>query len=574
MLYKALARKYRPQSFEEIVGQEIITETLKNAIKLGRIAHAYLFYGPRGTGKTSTARILAKAINCKQPVDTEPCNNCDVCEEITKGISIDVIEIDGASNRGIDEIRQLRESTKFMPAKYKYKIYIIDEVHMLTEPAFNALLKILEEPPPHIIFIMATTDFHRIPSTIISRCQVFSFKKLTTSHMKNHLVDILDKEEVAYEDDAISLVVRNSDGCMRDALSLIDQVIAYTKGQLSYSVLYKLLGLTEREIIYKLLQAIFKGEKETIVFLCDEINNKGLEYSYILEQLILYIKYLLYYIICNTFPVEEITKEEEKILKELLPFCNEQKLFLLFQLLLKLINDIKIYSFDRLIFEIGLFRAINVDKLIPIDKYIDRQINEKHIEVDKRYTKNMPQEEDNLSHRKSGNQNGTTFRSIDNESWRELLNNLGKIKPTLSINLSYGYFEILGNNTLHVIFSQDKKFHYQFVKKRENFDYLKNLILSQFPFIRQFEVLLSTNEEDNKKKSILEEVKELETYKIVKMRKEVRDNPLISKIIENFNGNIESINILTKEDIYEYTTNNETGTESSTEDEGSSGEPG
>lgn len=568
MLYKALARKYRPQNFDEIVGQEVIIETLKNAIRLNRISHAYLFCGPRGTGKTSTARILSKAVNCIKSEDINPCNKCDICEEITSGLSIDVIEIDGASNRGIDEIRQLRESAKFMPAKYKYKIYIIDEVHMLTEPAFNALLKMLEEPPSHIIFIMATTDFHRIPATILSRCQVYNFKKITANEMRKYLISVLKRENVSFEDDALSLVIRNADGCLRDALSLVDQVIAYTNGHLTHDILYKLLGLTEREIVYRILKLLICGEKSEIASMCDEINNKGLEYNYIIEELILYIKYLIYYVNSNAFPVEEITREEENILKELLPFCHEQKLFLLFQILLKLSNDVKIYSFDRLVFEIGLFKAANVDKLIPIELAIKEEISRPLIE--KKNNDNIVNKEELVKQEVSKAEAKQVNEKIDNESWRELLNNIGRKKPNLSVNLSYSYIDVVNGDTLHVIFPNNKKFHYQVVKKKENFEYIKNLIFSHFKYVKQFDIYLDKNS-NVERKSIFEETKELETYRDIKIKKEIEGSPIVQKIIETFDGKLENIKMHKKEELYEYATDNEAGAESTAENEGGSG---
>ena len=569
MLYKALARKYRPQSFDEIVGQNVIIETLKNAINLNRISHAYLFCGPRGTGKTSTARILSKAVNCIKSENTNPCNKCDICEEITSGLSIDVIEIDGASNRGIDEIRQLRESAKFMPAKYKYKIYIIDEVHMLTEPAFNALLKILEEPPSHIIFIMATTDFHRIPATILSRCQVYNFKKIAANEMRKYLINILNIENVSFEDDALSLVIRNADGCLRDALSLVDQVIAYTNGHLTYDVLYSLLGLTEREIVYRILKSLICGEKSEIASMCDEINNKGLEYAYIIEELILYIKYLIYYINSNAFPEEEITREEENILKELLPFCHEQKLFLLFQILLKLSNDIKMYSFDRLVFEIGLFKAANVDRLIPVNLAIKDEVSRPSIEK-KKNNDNIVNKEEPVKEEVNKVETKKASEKIDNDSWRELLNYIGKKKPNLSVNLSYSYIDVVNGDTLHVIFPNTKKFHYQFVKKKENFEYIKKLIFNYFQHVKEFDIFLDKNT-NGERKSIFEETKELETYRDIKIKKEIEGSPIVQKIIETFDGKLENIKIHKKEELYEYTTDNETGPESTAEDEGGSG---
>ncbi len=213
---------------------------------MGRVAHAYLFTGPRGVGKTSAARILAKAVNCLDPQGTNPCNKCENCTEITDGTSMDVVEVDGASNRGIDEIRELREAVRFLPIKCKYKVYIIDEVHMLTEHAFNALLKTLEEPPDYVMFILATTDAQRLPATIISRCQKYDFNKIPFDIMYDALSGALESEGITYEKDALNLVVRNSDGCMRDSLSLLDQIIAFTGGKLDEQSTSFLLGFSEK----------------------------------------------------------------------------------------------------------------------------------------------------------------------------------------------------------------------------------------------------------------------------------------------------------------------------------------
>lgn len=437
---------------------------------------------------------------------------------------------------------------------------------MLTEPAFNALLKILEEPPAHIIFIMATTDFHRIPPTILSRCQIFSFKKIKTTDLKTHLIDVLKKETVAYEDDALSLVVRNADGCVRDALSLVDEAIAYTNGQLTYDILYKLLGLTEREIVYKLLKSLVLSKKEEIALICDEISSSGLEYSYIIEQLFLYIKYLIYYFNSNTFPAEEITAEEKAFLNELLPSCNEQKLFLLFQLLLKLINDIKMYSFDRLVFEIGLFKAVNIDKIIPVNQFITNEKNEISIEKDRNFNNKIIKDNQLQTQKIDPIKTEGEIEQIDNESWRQFLNNPEKIKPSLASNLGCGYIDIVNNDTLHVLFSNNKKFHYQIVKKKENYEYIKKLIFNHFKNIKNFDILMDIND-NGERKSILEEVKELETYRDIKLKKEVEGSPIIKKLIEEFDGKLENITIQNKEDLYEYTANNETSSEGSAEDE-------
>ncbi|MEW6040270.1 MAG: DNA polymerase III subunit gamma/tau, partial [Elusimicrobiota bacterium] len=255
MAYLVLARKYRPQKFNEIVGQSHVSKVLQNAIKVNRIAHAYIFAGPRGTGKTTTARIFAKALNCKSLTSDEPCDKCDFCAEIKNGYSVDVLEIDGASNRGIDEIRALRENVKFAPANLKYKIYIIDEAHQITEAAFNALLKTLEEPPEHVIFMLATTEPQKIPDTILSRCQRFKFRPLSDVEIANNLKEIIKKEKFSVDENAAGLISRAANGSIRDSLSILDQIVSYSPDEaITKETVRELLGLTPLEVIETLFE--------------------------------------------------------------------------------------------------------------------------------------------------------------------------------------------------------------------------------------------------------------------------------------------------------------------------------
>ncbi len=256
MNYIVTARKWRPQIFSEVVGQEHITTTLKNAILNNRIAHAFLFAGPRGVGKTTTARILAKVLNCINPQKGEPCNQCEMCQSFQSSQTLDIIEIDGASNRRIDEIRTLRESVKYAPTKGKFKVYIIDEVHMLTTESFNALLKTLEEPPEHVIFIFATTDVHKVPLTIISRCQRFDFRRIEMSAIKNLLKGIAEAEKIQIDDMALTLIAKKADGALRDAQSLFDQVISFSGGIVQSEVISKMLNLIDEEIYFTISDAI------------------------------------------------------------------------------------------------------------------------------------------------------------------------------------------------------------------------------------------------------------------------------------------------------------------------------
>ena len=256
MSYIVLARKWRPQNFDEVVGQPHITTTLKNAISLGRVAHAYLFTGPRGIGKTSTARILAKALNCTQGPTIHPCDRCDSCKEIMVSNSLDVLEIDGASNRGIDEIRNLRENVRFAPAKGRFKVYIIDEVHMLTQEAFNALLKTLEEPPHHVKFIFATTRPHKIPPTILSRCQRFDFKRIPVNDLLAKLKNIAEVEKLKVSKEALFYIARVSEGSMRDAESILDQLASFCDSTIEVNDVVSVLGKVDQDVLFELAQAL------------------------------------------------------------------------------------------------------------------------------------------------------------------------------------------------------------------------------------------------------------------------------------------------------------------------------
>ncbi|MBN2281273.1 MAG: DNA polymerase III subunit gamma/tau [Candidatus Marinimicrobia bacterium] len=284
MSYQVISRKYRPQEFGEIIGQEHISNTLRNAIKNDRVAHAYLFTGSRGIGKTTTARILSKTLNCAHPQDFNPCNECISCREITDGRSVNVAEIDGASNRGINEIRELRENVKYPPTGgAKYRIFIIDEVHMLTKEAFNALLKTLEEPPPHVIFIFATTEPIKIPDTIISRCQRYDFHRIPVRSIVQMLQSIVKNEKVNIDDAILTLIAKKADGGMRDAESLLDQIISFSGDKVNFEDAQRILGLIDFEYYLELGNLILAHEKHILLNKAEEIFNKGVELSEFLE---------------------------------------------------------------------------------------------------------------------------------------------------------------------------------------------------------------------------------------------------------------------------------------------------
>ncbi len=282
---EALYRRWRPQRFSEVVGQEYTVQILRNAVAQGRLHHAYLFAGPRGTGKTSVARIFAKAVNCEAPQDGEPCNECPACRRITKGTALDVIEIDGASNRGIDQIRQLREEVNFVPAETRYKVYIIDEVHMLTNEAFNALLKTLEEPPRRVIFIFATTEPHKVPPTVVSRCQAFEFKNIPTELIEGKLREICAAEGIKASERALQLIARRAKGSLRDAEVLLEQLSSYKGGEeIVEEDLLQVLGLPPEELVVQFLRGLLSGEPREALAAVAAVSERGKDLELFLES--------------------------------------------------------------------------------------------------------------------------------------------------------------------------------------------------------------------------------------------------------------------------------------------------
>lgn len=358
MSYTALYRKFRPATFDEVKGQDHIVMTLTNQIAANRIGHAYLFCGTRGTGKTSIAKIFAKAVNCEHPVNGSPCNECATCKAIAAGSSMNVVEIDAASNNGVDNIRQIREEIQYSPAEGKYKVYIIDEVHMLSIGAFNALLKTLEEPPAYVIFILATTEPHKIPITILSRCQRYDFKRITIDTIADRLKELMEKEEVAVEDKAIRYVAKAADGSMRDALSLLDQCIAFYLGQeLTYDNVLEVLGAVDTEVFSRLVRSIIKGNVVDSIHLLDEMVMQGRELGQFVNDFIWYMRNLL--LVKTSDNIEDVidaSADRVAALKEEAAMVETEVLMRYIRIFSELSNQIKYSSQKRVLIEIALIK--------------------------------------------------------------------------------------------------------------------------------------------------------------------------------------------------------------------------
>ena len=333
MAYVALYRQWRPQDFENLVGQNHISSTLKNAIVSGKIAHAYLFSGPRGTGKTSTAKILAKSLNCINGPTTQPCNVCANCKGINAGTSMDVLEIDAASNRGIDEIRELRESVKFAPVDGRYKVYIIDEVHMLTTEAFNALLKTLEEPPAHVVFILATTEAHKIPATIHSRCQRYDFRRIASREIEQRLAEVAEKGGLTVASDALKLIASHADGGLRDALSILDQCTTMDDGIISADKVRQLLGLIGHEWVWRITEALAERDFKIVLLALNELIILGKEVRQVLLELALYMRSIMLFKAAPTIDSIELYGDDRTVLAKHSDQFTHEELVQMIQLL-------------------------------------------------------------------------------------------------------------------------------------------------------------------------------------------------------------------------------------------------
>jgi len=509
MSYLVFARKYRPQSFDEVIGQQHVTKTLQNAIKLNRIHHAYLLSGPRGTGKTTTARILAKALNCEKGPTPEPCNKCKNCESITKGNALDVIEIDAASNRGIDDIKEFRETVKFAPTHFKYKVYIIDEAHQITKDAFNVLLKTLEEPPEYVVFVFCTTEVQKFPDTILSRCQQFNFRLATIPEIKSLLEEILKKEKIKFEEKAVELIARAGEGSLRDSLSILDQIASFTKDIKKDDVVY-ILGLIPEEEIKDFVFILKKGDKKKLLLKLDEIIQKGWRLDRLIDQLIDFFRLILKY---KFGFLESILTDTRKDVMNLSKKFEEREIIWMIEVLSQTKNRIRWSKNPINIVELNLLKIAS--GYIPVDEVIKSLKEEREKlsvveEIVEKNDRNIKENEKKLTH---------------DEIWNTFMTRLKKEKITL-----YNFIKEAKKN-----FNQKEKimimefpanFNYQKEYTEKNIDSLKNL----WKEISGEDIEFITSIKEAKEESIKRENRR------VSLKKIKEEEPAIKEIEDEIGG--------------------------------------
>jgi len=506
--YQVSARKWRPQTFEDVIGQKHVTTSLANAIRLDKIAQAYLFSGIRGVGKTSLARILAKGINCLREGKQVPCNQCEICLEITEGRSVDVVEVDGASNTGVDDVRDLRENVKYLPLRGRYKIYIIDEVHMLSNAAFNALLKTLEEPPPHLIFILATTESHKIPATVLSRCQHFSFRRMRPSEIIGQLGRVAEEKQAKFSEKGLRFIASASDGSMRDGLSLLDQAISFSGAQVSDEDLLNLLGRIDPSAFHTLVGAISRKDASAALKLAKEITDKGCDLRQFLND---WLEHLRHLIISQNISGEsghaeledwiDLPKEGIEEIRSEAALFSKEALQRLFSLFVRLQRDIRNTPQPTLLFEVTLMKAILLSDLQPIETLLeDLDRLAKGTSTRQPLDPEKPRLESKAPAPSVGRQ-GTkevNEKSLQSESplktplakpnlqglkgeekWRTLLSAMKQERPNIASYLEQGVFLDLSDHEIRLSYSEYNAFLMPLILKEDNKEWLNSFIRAQ-----------------------------------------------------------------------------------------------
>jgi len=495
MSYQAFSLKWRPQDFAQVVGQEHVVTTLKNAILKNRLVHAYLFAGPRGVGKTSIARIFAKALNCVNGPTLTPCQKCSSCQEITQGRSLDVLEIDGASNRGIDEIRQLRENVKFAPSQGRYKIYIIDEVHMLTPEAFNALLKTLEEPPEFVKFIFATTHPHKIIPTILSRCQRFDFSRITNLKIVEQLEKIIAQEKIDIDKEILFSIAQAADGSLRDAESILDQLVSFSAGKISKSDINALLGIIEQEQLFALSQSIIQKDADAALKLFNQMIDQGKDIQVFLLNFIEHFRNLMIAKISRPEAgLIDLPKEYLSKIMEQAEFFSLEELFSIFNLLVNTQETCKRFGAMRIPIEIALVKLCQEKR--KKENLVWPQANPRSQTNPHNLAK--PQPPENSGGRQKEESPAKNLEEIL-ELWPRFIEQLGTLKMSLASFLSQAQPLKWEKGTLSVGFHQNDVFHKETLEKKENRLLVENLFSQLMQSPVKFNFVLSAQVNNHQK---------------------------------------------------------------------------
>ena len=547
MSYLVLSRKYRPQQFQEIVGQSHVTKTLQNALLLDRLSHAYILSGPRGVGKTTTARILAKALNCLEGTKSEPCGVCGICNEITEGRSLDVLEIDGATYRGIDKIRDdLQDYLRHPPMKTLYKVVIIDEVHMLTKEAFNALLKTLEEPPPNVVFIFATTQPNKVPPTILSRCQRFDFKRILSLEITKSLSEIMKKEKIDIDEDSLLLIAKKADGGMRDALSLLDQVISFTDGNVNYSSVRSILSVVDEEIFFSITDLAMTGNSLKGLEIVDELMSQGYDPETLITGLLEHLRSLLIVTVTNSADLIETTKDIKKLYLAQKDRFAQSELHRISKLTEDALLSIPRSSMTRMIFESLLLKISNMDKSVEIESLlngmgytveaIDSE-NEKKSSSIKDKSKSASNSDSEkavaAAAEEVSNKNSASITLEElKEKWDSIIFEISKTRNNLGNALQKSHLTGLNGNYLELSFDSDDQ--YQKGAVDHNSEYIRNYLKENIGI----DIMLKTvsgkfnSVKNDSAAEIIEDKKETIS------EEDMLKHPTVEKIIEKFNGKL------------------------------------
>lgn len=515
MAYQVLARKWRPQVFEEVIGQAHIARALQNAVKVGKVAHAYLFSGPRGVGKTTMARILAKVLNCAEGPTPTPCNRCASCQEITGGQSVDVLEIDGASNTGVDDVRELRETVKYVPFQGKYKVYIIDEVHMLSNQAFNALLKTLEEPPPHMVFIFATTEPHKIPSTIRSRCQHFQFRRISRLDIVDRLNQIAVQEAIKIGEPELFLLAKGADGSMRDALGLLDQVLAYGGPHVRQEDLLAIMGVVDRPQILAMIQAIQQKDASRAVGKVRELVDQGHDLRQFCHELVETVRDLLMFKIAKQpETLVECPLEEVEELKTLSQGFSAEELQWLFNIFSQTYEEIKNFFYPPFLLELAVVRAARIDSIEPLGTILEKVMAlEKRLqnpaEMARPVSSTSPLSTQSMSKEDTGSSSQPQSLSVADSAtttkgeempegstqdisgqWQKVIQRVKNQRPYLASYLDQGVLVNLTDDELVIGYPKTSSFFVELIHKEENLNLITSLLKELFDKALRFKAIL------------------------------------------------------------------------------------